>query len=61
MEDIKLDCKKHWKVNENFMLGKILKKENDVAGMGNAYVLFYNIDDVKMLEEIYVVEDLMIG
>ena len=43
------------------MLGKILKKENDVAGMGNAYVLFDNIDDVKMLEEIYVVEDLMIG
>ncbi len=40
LEDIKLDCKKYWKVNENFMRGKILKKENDVAGMGNAYILF---------------------
>ena len=27
-------------------------KENDVTGMGNTYVLFYSIDDVKMLEEI---------
>ena len=26
LEDIKLDCKKYWKVNENFMLRKILKK-----------------------------------
>ena len=24
-------------------------EENDVAGMGNAYVLFDSIDDVKML------------
>ena len=61
LEDIKLECEKYWKVNENFMLGKILKKENDVAGMGNAYVLFDSIDDVKMLEEIYVIEDLIIG
>ena len=26
LEDIKLDCKKYWKVNEIFMLRKILKK-----------------------------------
>ena len=25
-------------------------EENDIAGMGNAYVLFDSIDDVKMLE-----------
>ena len=47
-EDIKLDCKKYWKVNGIFMTRKDIE-ENDVAGMGNAYVLFYNIDDVKML------------
>ena len=29
--------------------------------MGNAYVLFDSVDDAKMLEEIYVVEDLIIG
>ena len=37
--------------------GKLMKflcyrkdiEENDVAGMGNAYVLFDSIDDVKML------------
>ena len=28
-------------------------EENDVAGMGNIYVLFDSVDDVKMLEEIY--------
>ena len=28
-------------------------EENDVAGMENAYVLFDSVDDVKMLEEIY--------
>ena len=36
-------------------------EENDIAGMGNAYVLFDSIDDVKMLKEIYVIEDLIIG
>ena len=51
---------KYWKVNEIFIPRKDIE-ENDVTGMGNVYVLFYNIDDVKMLEEIYVVEDLMIG
>ena len=42
-----LECEKYGKVNENFMLGKILKKENDVTGMGNAYVLFDSVDDAK--------------
>ena len=36
------------KVNEIFMIRKDIE-ENDVTGMGNAYVLFYNIDDVKIL------------
>ena len=36
-------------------------EENDVTGMGNTSVLFDSSDDVKMLEEIYIVEDLMIG
>ena len=60
LEDIKLECEKYGKVNKIYMPRKDIE-ENDVAWMGNAYVLFYNIDDVKMLEEIYVVEDLMIG
>ena len=59
-EDIKLECEKYWKVNGIFMTRKDIE-ENDVAGMGNAYVLFDNVDDVKMLEEIYVIEDLIIG
>ena len=36
-KDIKLEYEKYGKV---------------IAGMGNTYVLFYSIDDVKMLEEI---------
>ena len=55
-----LECEKYGKVNEIFMPRKDVE-ENDVAGMGNAYVLFDSVDDVKMLEEIYVIEDLMIG
>ena len=36
-EDIKLDCKKYWKVNEIFIPRKDIE-ENEVAWMGNAYV-----------------------
>ena len=53
-----LECEKYWKVNEIFIPRKDIE-ENDVAGMGNAYVLFDSVDDAKMLEEIYVVEDLI--
>ena len=55
-----LECEKYGKVNEIFIPRKDIE-ENDVDGMGNAYVLFDSVDDVKMLEEIYVIEDLMIG
>ena len=51
-KDIKLECEKYGKVNEIFMPRKDVE-ENDVAGMENAYVLFDSVDDVKMLEEIY--------
>ena len=45
-EDIKLECEKYGKVNEIFMPRKDVE-ENDVAGMGNAYVLFDSVDDAK--------------
>ena len=45
-EDIKLECEKYWKVNEIFIPRKDIE-ENDVAGMGNAYVLFDSVNDAK--------------
>ena len=47
-EDIKLEYEKYGKVNEIFMPKKDIE-ENDIAGMGNAYVLFDSVDDVKIL------------
>ena len=44
--DIKLECEKYGKVCDVFMPRKDVD-ENDVAGMGNAYVLFDSIDDAK--------------
>ena len=41
-----LECEKYGKVNEIFIPRKDIE-ENDVAGMGNAYVLFDSVDDVK--------------
>ena len=41
-----LECEKYGKVNEIFMPRKDVE-ENDVAGMGNAYVLFDSVDDAK--------------
>ena len=41
-----LECEKYGKVNEIFIPRKDIE-ENDVDGMGNAYVLFDSVDDVK--------------
>ena len=41
-----LECEKYGKVNEIFMTRKDIE-ENDVAGMGNDYVLFDSIDNGK--------------
>ena len=41
-----LECEKYGKVNEIFMPRKDVE-ENDVAGMGNTYVLFDSINDDK--------------
>ena len=45
---ILLEYEKYGKVNEIFMPRKDVE-ENHIAGMGNTYVLFDSVDDIKML------------